>query len=260
MCGRYGFGDPARLDALPLGVALPALAPRWNVAPSQRVPLVVAEAGGRRATLARWGLVPSWATDPAIGNRLINARGETVREKPAFRAAFRARRGLLPADLFYEWQSVPGARGRQPWCIRLAGEAPFAFGALWERWRPRDAPASEVLEGELLEGELLESCAIVTTAPNAVMAPIHDRMPLILAPADYDAWLDPATPLDDVAALIRPSDPAPMRAWRVSTWVNAPAHDDARCIVPLEEGERGVRATRGRGIPAPPTGSDAGTG
>jgi putative SOS response-associated peptidase YedK len=226
MCGRYGFGNPARLDALPLGVslhdALPGLVPRWNVAPSQAVPLVLHADGGRRAILARWGLVPSWADDPAIGNRLVNARGETVRSKPSFRSAFKARRGLLPADLFYEWQAVAGSRSRQPWCIRFEDDAPFAFGALWERWCPRGDP----------DAEPLHSCTIVTTEPNAVMAPIHDRMPLIVPPDAIDAWLDPSTPLDVAESLIRPCDATAMRAWRVSTRVNAPAHDDASCITP----------------------------
>lgn len=222
MCGRYGFGNPARLDTLPFGVALPPLEARFNVPPSALVPLVRQRTGGRDAVLARWGLVPHWAADPAIGYKLANARGDTVASKPSFREAFGRRRGLMPADLFYEWQRIGGQKHRLPWCIRLADDAPFAFGALWERWRPRDQP----------DADPLVTCTIITTEPNAVMAPIHDRMPLLIEPGDYDLWLDPATPPARAQALVRPSAMA-MDAWRVSPRVNSPRFDDAACIEPL---------------------------
>lgn len=225
MCGRYGFADPARLGLLPLGVTLPPLAPRFNVAPSQPVPLVRQQGAVRDALLARWGLVPFWADDPAIGHRLVNARSETAAVKPAFRAAFRHRRALMPADLFYEWQVVPGQKGKQPWCIRLPDGAPFAMAALWEQWTPKGAP----------EAEPLVTCALLTTDPNATMAPIHDRMPVILPPDAWDAWLDPATPGNAAQALLRPYAGA-MEAHPVSTLVNNPRHEDPACALPLAPG------------------------
>ncbi len=222
MCGRYGFGNPARLSSLPFGVALPLLEERYNVTPSGLVPLVRQRSGGRDALLARWGLVPYWAADPSIGHKLANARGDTMASKPSFKEAFQRRRGLMPADLFYEWQNLEGQKQRLPWCIRLADDAPFAFGALWERWRPRDQP----------DADPLVTCAIITTEPNAVLAPIHDRMPLIIEPGDYDEWMDPGTLPARAQALVRPSA-QPMEAWRVSTRVNSPRFDDPACIEPL---------------------------
>ena len=221
MCGRYGFGNPARLSELNLGVSLPPLEPRYNVAPTQDVPVIyTSKSGERRAQMARWGLVPYWADDPSIGSRMINARGDTVRTKPAFKWAFKFRRALMPADLFYEWQALPGTKVKQPWCIRMADDAPFAFGALMERWKPKDA---------LAEVNPLMSCAIITTEPNELMEPLHDRMPVIIKPENFGRWLDPDTSEDDAATLIKPYDGA-MRAFRVSRYVNAPQRDDIQCI------------------------------
>jgi putative SOS response-associated peptidase YedK len=175
--------------------------------------------------MARWGLVPFWADDPAIGHRLVNARAETAATKPAFRAAFRHRRALMPADLFYEWQALPGHTTKQPWCIRLPHGEPFAMAALWEQWTPKTAP----------DAEPLVTCCLLTTAPNATMRPIHDRMPVILPPGLWDHWLDPATPVDTAQALLRPY-PAPMDAHPVSTLVNNPRHEDPACCAPLPPG------------------------
>lgn len=222
MCGRYGFGSAAGLSQLPLGVVLPELTPRFNVAPSQSVPLVVQGKSGRRAGMARWGLVPFWADDPSIGNRLANARGDTVASKPSFRAAFKQRRGLMLADQFYEWQPLPGEKVKQPWCIRMADDGAFAMAALWERWTPKDTP----------DAEPLVTCCIITTEPNSTMVPIHDRMPVILHPNDYDAWLDPATAPETAQALIAPYS-GPMRAFKVSTYVNAPRNEGPACADPL---------------------------
>ncbi|MEQ1692365.1 MAG: SOS response-associated peptidase [Gemmatimonas sp.] len=222
MCGRYGFGNPARLGTLPFGTALPLMVARYNVPPSQPVPLVRQRASGRDAVLARWGLVPYWADDPSIGNRLANARGDSVATKPSFREAFGQRRGLMPADLFYEWQIMNGMKVKQPWCVRLPDDEPFAFGAIWERWKPRDDAGAEPLI----------TCAIITTEPNAVMAPIHDRMPVIVAPSDYDAWLDASTPSAVAQSLVRPYR-GPMLAWPISTRVNSPRSDDVECVAPL---------------------------
>jgi putative SOS response-associated peptidase YedK len=227
MCGRYGFGNPARMGTLPLGVELPPLEARFNVAPSQAVPIVVqGRSGSRRAGLARWGLVPSWADDPSIGNRLANARGDTVATKPSFRGAFKARRALLPADRFYEWQVLEGQKVKQPWCIQLPDDAPFCFGGLWEKWVPHAGSdgASDAVS--------LVTCCLITTEPNATMTPIHDRMPVIVAPADYAAWLDPGTPAPVAQALIRPWE-GPMHAFPVSTYVNAPRNEGPACSAPL---------------------------
>ncbi len=223
MCGRFTLTDPTRVDAEAFGVALlPAIGPRWNVAPSQPVLLVRRTGMGRDAIMARWGLIPSWAKDPAIGNRLANARGETLAEKPSFRSAWRRRRGLVVADGFYEWQAIPGARAKQPWYITMADGAPFTFGALWETWTPPD-------------GEPVVSCTLVTTAPNALMAPIHDRMPVIVAPDDRGRWLGDADGDDPPADLVRPYAAAAMQARRVSTWVNTPAHDDPACVTEITD-------------------------
>lgn len=227
MCGRYGFGNPARLGTLPFGAEsfatmLTELHADFNIAPSRDVPLICADETERHAVFARWGLVPFWADDPSIGNRLANARGDTVASKPSFRAAFKQRRGLMPADLFYEWQVRAGQKTKQPWCMRLPDDEPFAFGAIWERWTPKNDPGAQPLV----------SCAIITTEPNDVMRPIHDRMPVIVSPADYDAWLDPRTSPQIAQQLVQPWA-APLLAWPVSTRVNAPRVHDAECIVPL---------------------------
>lgn len=226
MCGRYGFGNPMRLAELPLGVdlaaSLPDLPARWNVTPSQHVPLIRETTVGREALMARWGLVPFWADDPSIGNRLANARGDTASVKPSFRAAFARRRGLMPADLFYEWQPLEGAKIKQPWCIRLPGDAPFAMAALWESWTPKDAP----------ESPPLVTCCLITTEPNDTMRPIHDRMPVMLDPVDYEAWLDPKASTATLQRLIRPYAGA-MHAFRVSRMVNAPVNDSPDCATQL---------------------------
>ncbi len=224
MCGRYGFGNPARFDALPFGVALPALAPRFNVSPSQTVPLVAEDPEqGRNVLMAKWGLVPSWENDSLVGNGQANARGDTVATKPMFRAAFKTRRALMPADLFYEWQVVPGHKGKHPWCIRLPDDEPFSFGAIWEQFDAPDDPTAEALV----------TCAIITTEPNELMATIHQRMPLIVPTSAYDEWLDPQTSVQRAQTLIKPYAGV-MRAWRVSSWLNVARNDGPQCIEPLD--------------------------
>lgn len=227
MCGRYGFGNPARLGTLPLGAALPALEAHFNMAPSSKVPIVRQldgkHTGERDATLAHWGLVPFWADDPSIGNKLANARGDTVATKPSFRAAFKQRRGLMPADLYYEWQVIEGQKVKQPWCIRMPDDAPFCFGAIWERWTPKADPGAESLV----------SCAIITTDANEATSHIHHRMPVIIAPEDFEQWLDPKTSPADAQTLVRPYEGA-VNAFRVSTRVNSPRANDAECIAPLD--------------------------
>jgi putative SOS response-associated peptidase YedK len=198
------------------------LQPRFNIAPTQAVAAVrrVPESSepARQLVLLRWGLVPSWAKDPKIGNSLINARAESVAAKPAFRTAFRRRRCLVVADGFYEWQRT-GTK-KQPYFIRLADDRPFAFAGLWEFWEGPDHSA-------------LESCTLITTSANELMAPIHDRMPVILSPDDYDRWLDPAIQKpDQLQPLLRPYPSGEMLAYPVSTHVNNPRNEDAECIAP----------------------------
>ncbi len=178
--------------------------------------------------MLRWGLVPHWARDAAIGNRMINARAETVAEKPAFRAAFRQRRCLIAADGIYEWRKAPDG-AKQPYFIRRADDAPFAFAGLWERWRtPGDGTHG---------GEPLETCAIITTEANQTLAPIHHRMPVILAADDHDAWLDPEPPsAAALTALLRPAPADAVIAQPVGRHVNNARNDDPACIAPAADG------------------------
>jgi putative SOS response-associated peptidase YedK len=207
----------------------PNLAPRVNIAPSQEVAAVrlgpgEAGRGGRHFVWLRWGLVPSWAKDPGIGNRMINARAETVAEKPAFRAAFRARRCLLLADGFYEWKTESGRK--QPYRITLADAGPFAFAGLWERWADP--------QGGARGGATIESCTIITTVANPRLKAIHPRMPVILDPAAVEPWLDPETPGAEARALLRPYPAEALIHYRVSPRLNSPANDDPALIEPLD--------------------------
>ena len=231
MCGRFTLRTPAHQLAEAFGVEVRAnLAARYNIAPSQDIAVVRAapepdndDGGWRELTILRWGLVPQWARDAAMGNRMINARAETVAEKPAFRAAFRQRRCLIAADGFYEWRKAPDG-SKQAYFIARADDAPFAFAGLWERWR-------------LPGAEPLETCAIITTDANATLAPIHHRMPVILAAGDHDAWLDPdAPPGDALTALLRPAPPDAVIARAVGRHVNSARNDDPVCIEPAADG------------------------
>jgi putative SOS response-associated peptidase YedK len=224
MCGRYTLTvDPDELretfhlEAPPLA----GLAPRYNIAPTQPVAVVPNE-GARRIELFQWGLIPSWAKDPKIGNSLINARGETVAEKPAFRAAFKKRRCLILADGFFEWKREGGGR-KTPMYIQMKDGRPFAFAGLWEAWRPPGAVDDEQA-GQ--PASALKTCTIITTTPNALMEPIHNRMPVILPPDAYDLWLTPGElPAADALALLKPLDATLMTARPVSTRVNSPKFD-----------------------------------
>jgi putative SOS response-associated peptidase YedK len=220
MCGRFTLRAPASVVAEQFALfEVPPFAPRFNIAPSQPVP-VVRLARGRELVWLRWGLIPAWAKDPAIGNRLINARAETVAEKPAFRAALRRRRCLVAADGFYEWQRT--GKRKQPYFIRLRDDRPFAFAGLWESW---EAPDSSQIE----------SCTLLTTEPNELMRPIHDRMPVILPADGYRVWLDPAMEKPErLLPLFRPYPAEEMTAEPVSTFVNSPAHEGPECIAPVE--------------------------
>ncbi len=248
MCGRF------TLRAAPQEVAkhfslfdIPTFSPRYNIGPGQVIGAVRAKAHDAAVAVTssdiphgeqdadrsvsasvtpprewawfRWGLIPHWSDDPAIANRLINARAETVATKPAFRSAARYRRCLIPADGFYEWKSV--GRGKQPFFIRLRGDKLFAMAGLWDRWH---APT----------GEVLETCTILTVQPNRLVAELHNRMPLILPPEAYSGWLDPSvTQFEELQDWLKPYPEEEMELVPVSTYVNAIHNEGARCIQPL---------------------------
>lgn len=220
MCGRYNLITDARalVDFFSLDNSL-EIQPRYNIAPSQGVPAVRQKGEGREISLLHWGLIPHWAKDKKIGYRMINARAETVADKPSFRAAFRRRRCLVPATGFYEWRAVTG--GKQPYNIQVGEGKLFAFAGLWESWKGMD-------------GEVLESCTIIVTEANEVIRPIHERMPVILDPADYAAWLDPG--LHDrtvLQSLLGPCPPGWINCYPVSPRVGSAANDDAALVEPL---------------------------
>ena len=219
MCGRFSFTQPEKVVAEVFDLSsIPTLSPRYNIAPTQPVPTILpdSENGKRQLKMLRWGLIPSWAKDMKMGARLINARAETIAEKPAFRSAFKRRRCLVLADGFYEWQQQDGKK--QPFYFQLQDGKPFAFAGLWERW-------------EKGEGEPIESCTIVTTEANQLMRPIHDRMPVILDPENYDRWLDPELQKTEMLqSLLQPYQSEEMTFYPVSTKVNNAKVDSADCI------------------------------
>lgn len=225
MCGRYTLASPvgvvADLFAIDPGNAPAALTPRYNVAPTQAAPVVrITRPGGPRTLeLLRWGLIPSWAKEAAIGNRLINARGETLAEKPAYKWSFKKKRCLVAVDGFYEWK--PEGKAKQPFLIHREDGRPFAFAGLWSSWK---SP----------EGETIDTFAIVTTSPNGLLEPIHNRMPVILAPESFDLWLDPKVEdTERLQALLTAAPEAGFTAVPVSRAVNNPGHDSPDCIEPL---------------------------
>ncbi len=223
MCGRYVSSSPPDVLAAYFGAeqgeALPEA--NFNVAPTTDVPVVLVSDGQRRLEAFHWGLVPFWAKDPKIGNRMINARAEGIADKNAYRAAFKHRRCLVPADGFYEWVVIEGEKKKQPVYITRPDGEPFAFAGLWESWRGTgdDLP--------------LQSCTVITGSPNDNLARIHDRMPVILAPATWDRWLDPD--FDDREALEALLVPAPSSLTTfvpVSTEVNNVRNTGAQLIEP----------------------------
>ena len=226
MCGRFTqfyswpevhaylnlFGPPRNLPA------------RYNIAPTQDAAVVRQGAEGRALDFLRWGLVPSWAKDSSMAARMINARAETVAQKPSFRTAFRKRRCLVPADGFYEWRGAKGAK--QPYRILSPDRGLFAFAGLWERW-------------EKAGGEALESFTIITTEANGKLAPLHARMPVILDPADFERWLSPELAANDAEALLRPAPDSAVDFHAVSRHVNNARNDDPACIEALPDDEGG---------------------
>jgi putative SOS response-associated peptidase YedK len=235
MCGRFTLATPAeewaalfRLDEVP------DVEPRFNIAPTQDVTVVRAPAGlrehpglhlapagtplPREVASVRWGLVPYWAKEAGAGPPLINARSETVAEKPSFRDSFRARRCLIVADGFYEWQASGGRK--QPYWIGLEDRRPFAFAGLWDRWKAAD-------------GGVLDSCTILTTEANEALAELHDRMPVIVDPEQYDMWMDPDTIAWELEPILKSHPSEEMAFFPVSTRVNYVANDDPLCLEPL---------------------------
>ncbi len=226
MCGRFTQArswaelvDIYRITETDRPLNIPA---RYNVAPTQDVPVIrhPKDRPGRELVMMRWGLVPFWAKDIAIGAKMINARADSVAEKPAFRAAFKTRRCLIAADGFYEWRAEDG--GKQPYYVTPAGGEPFAFAGLWERWTPQKEP----------DAAPLQTCTIITTDANAQIASIHDRMPVMLGEPACDIWLDPERPKDQLQAVLKPYS-GEVSLLAVSPRVNSVKNDDPACLVPM---------------------------
>ncbi len=226
MCGRYSLILAATDLAACFGLTeVPDFGPRYNIAPSQPVAVVRLdrESQQRQLDLLRWGLIPSWAKDPSGGYRMINARAETVAEKPSFRSAFRTRRCLVIADGFYEWKKE--GKEKRPCYIRAQDGQPFAFAGLWESWEDRQAP-----------GTVVESCTIITTEANELLRPVHERMPVILSPGDYDLWLDPQEKeTQRLLSLLRPAAAGLLTLYPVSLTVNKVTNEGPECVAPVSE-------------------------
>ena len=246
MCGRYtaakDFGELIKLMGIVMA-RVPFFAPRYNIAPTQMAPVIFHErhplssnfgaAGQPAVKLMRWGLIPSWAKDESVGNALINARSETIESRTAFREAFKHRRCLIPADSFFEWQERDGKR--QPFRVMLKSGEPFCFAGLWERWiKPPSVDNAETDLDEAPASETIDSFTIITRAANAAITPLHDRMPVIIAPSHFGWWLkdDDSRSESHKMVLERAPDDA-LKIYPVSDLVNSPNTDDPRCIEPV---------------------------
>jgi putative SOS response-associated peptidase YedK len=229
MCGRYTLTQEQEALQAALGVAgLLHPRPRYNVAPTQEAPVILASPSGLQGDVMRWGLIPSWAEDPGMGSRMINARSETAHKKPSFREPFRHRRCLVPADGFFEWKEEGGRK--VPFLIRLASGSPFTFAGLWERWTSPD------------QGEI-RTFTILTRDAIPALHPIHPRMPVLIPPGERKRWLDPETAEPGLREMLLrhgggPGELSPgesVQVRPVSTRVNSPRHDDPACLGPLDE-------------------------
>ncbi len=221
MCGRFTLTlTPDQIEAR-FGVPLPKhYQPRYNIAPTQEILALISDAQGRRLESFRWGLIPHWAKDPKIAQKLINARAETLFERPSFRDAVRRRRCLVLADGFYEWRASPQGK-KTPVYIRLRSREPFGFAGLWDTWNSPD-------------GQTLKTCTIITTEPNELIAPIHSRMPVIVPKELEDLWLDPAPKArGEIERLLRPYRAEELELFEVSSAVNSPSVDGPECIAPV---------------------------
>jgi putative SOS response-associated peptidase YedK len=230
VCGRYVSAAPVDDLAKYFSTAVPehTLEANYNVAPTTEVYAVRANEGERALASMRWGLVPFWAKDLKIGSKMINARSETAPGKPAFRRAFTKRRCLLPADGFYEWQKIEGQKTKQPYFIHRADDEPLVFAGLYEFWHPKDADGND-----LEDTDLVVSCTILTTSANETMRPVHDRMPVMLAPRVWDDWLDPAADLDFVTSLMVPAPESLLTMYPVTTAVNSVRNQGAELLEPV---------------------------
>jgi putative SOS response-associated peptidase YedK len=230
MCGRFVLAGTYRELAQHFDLSGDIeLSPSWNIVPSTRICTITSDqAGKRHPGLMKWGLIPSWAKEASIGHKLANARGETVAEKPSFRSAFRQRRCIIPATGFYEWKSEQGVK--QPWYVSLKSGKPMAFAGLWETWHGAKGGAGNG------EGGAITTCCIITTAANALMETIHDRMPVILDRDQWSDWLSPQRhDADTLLPLLRPHDPTSMQAWPVSRELNRVGlRDDAGLVDPVK--------------------------
>ena len=232
MCGRFTLtSDTEALSQTFFNFEVPVnLSPRYNISPTQDVAVIantstdtVESVNAKQVEFFHWGLIPSWAKDPKIGNRMINARSETLSEKPSFRNAYKHRRCLILADGYYEWQKIPGDRLKQPVYIRLKSQKPFALAGLWETWQSKDME------------EPLRSCTIITCPPNALLEEIHHRMPVILPQDAYEEWLAAeAQPSSALQSLLVPYSDEEMEAYPVSRFVNRPTNNSPECIAPFE--------------------------
>lgn len=232
MCGRFTLAsDTEALSQTFFDFDVPVnLPPRYNISPTQDIAVIantstdtVESVDAKQVEFFHWGLIPSWAKDPKIGNRMINARSETLSEKPSFRNAYKHRRCLILADGYYEWQKIPGDRLKQPVYIRLKSQKPFALAGLWETWQSKEMD------------EPLRSCTIITCPPNALLEKIHHRMPVILPQDAYAEWLASDEQLaDSLQRLLIPYSDEEMEAYPVSRFVNRPTNDSPECIAPFE--------------------------
>jgi putative SOS response-associated peptidase YedK len=217
MCGRFALSAPVDTLCRHFGIVrLVPLQPRYNIAPGQQI-AVLRSAGGRELMTLRWGLIPPWEGEAGRA-KLVNARAETVDEKPSFRLSFRKYRCLIPANGFYEWRRVPEKQDRQPYFVRMRHGGLFAMAGLWSRWQNRET------------GEVIESAAIITTEPNTLLSAIHDRMPVILSPKQYDAWLDHKSDAEGLKSLLGPYPAEEMTAYPVSGLCNSAKYDIPECI------------------------------
>jgi putative SOS response-associated peptidase YedK len=245
MCGRFVSASPPDELAKYFGVedvTEKVLDRSFNVAPTSDVYVVVETGGIRRLDAFHWGLVPFWAKDAKVGQKMINARAESVGDKPAYKRAFQKRRCIVPADGFFEWKRIPGQKTKQPMYLHRPDGEPFAFAGLWELWRPKIEGSDEYADDE---STWIRSCTIITGQPNEVVAPIHDRMPVMLPPSAWDRWLDPDN--DDIATLGQLLVPAPAElvvAHPVSTRVNDVRSKDSALIEPFDpEVTQGMQGT-----------------
>jgi putative SOS response-associated peptidase YedK len=222
MCGRFTFAISPEVIAKIFGVTVIEDHPqRYNIAPTKKVLAIRRNGAGNMAVLVRWGLIPSWAKDPSIGSRMINARCETAHEKPAFRGALSTRRCIIPASGFFEWSTTP--KGKFPHYIKMRDGSPLAIAGIWDSWKSPD-------------GEIIETCAILTTVSNRLIQPLHERMPVLLHLSEYDLWLDrEVTEPEKLLSLYQPYPPDLMEMHKVSPLVNNVRNDSPDCIEPIPE-------------------------